>query len=1131
MSDSTDIFSLNTMTEEDSWAHGAATARAWLTGSLHAEDGLDASAEFDAQVSGRLGVEVAQALASVQAEASGVAHAGLRLQVGLPLDLFEGAGLVARLRAEASISGQVSVKVSLTAGALGTAVLDAVPDVARPYAELLLEELTVSAGVWGRGSFSVMATAELLSLISLFPSDGSAPGVTAHFRYGYGWLYGGGWGTVVNVGFDPDRIVDRLCGQISLDLAREIGKLTLSSGTGELEPWLLSICPTLVPAVLRLLVDIARLTMVDSSNVTLDSALGAFVVQVRPSVVSWLVDGLAKVASEALGAAGIPQLDEAARQVAWDAIDALTAARIDRRAETDVVLAAIKVAVDISNVLLASERDVVLPLVRCIAALTLLTGPRVSPDTLRGIFPDVGGDESQVDLVIRVLSAELEQVLIAHRVLPDWMTHLLGSTGDVLALILSDGATSVSENVSVVARLVHAVTTQVFPGGAWSTIMEQLPEDLRPAITGAVHVLDEFCADTTSTAETRGKVLREGLTVCLITLIGTPLAHIIETVANHGLRAVPGGFRDLADLVDQGNKIPPSLSWSWNQLAQAAVGITVGEPTALTLRKTAATIENWCDTVLPEELHFMTGSLKLRGVCEKIPIHGTAKALAEFRKNFLLDLAGHTARHVLASIEFSHREGLELVTTLTESLVKSVVRSIEVSAIAAFKAFEESIRIAESAATESQARADALERELAQKLAELTTGLRALGTAITNALDDVENQLVSHLLDSALRLGADRGVAMDILRTLVTAGINAVSGGITRGVRDFATSLARILNVAAEGLAATAASPNAPRGIRGILEGLNDAGAPPKVLVPIIVPIPNPFLPGILPDIQVKLFDIEIPSEIVGQLIITALFDVAGLGPLLDGLDMTVASVQATRIALDQTKALLDGEKTHEQRDALNRAAAFGPLAVTFTSPDAGSVTPAEGEITFRVDGVNRSFVQPEGAGLPESIPRRLVVRVNGRDVTDRVQWDADVRGLSGRLGFSSMAEGPATVFVSPPTCVSVAVTGGQLGGESVGATRVFVPPALPRSLVVECIVEAGHSHITMIGGSDSAGRRWSISMSDALQLHERGTRFYVRSQSGEIRPLVAVRSRAGRRYLRAGRGHGIRLNDLPRCK
>jgi hypothetical protein len=138
MSNSTDIFSLNTMTEEDSWAHGAATARAWFTGSLRAEDGLDASAEFDAQVSGRLGVEVAQALASVQAEASGAAHAGLRLQVGLPLDLFEGAGLVARLRAEASVSGQVSVKVSLTAGVLGTVVLDAVPEVARPYTELLL---------------------------------------------------------------------------------------------------------------------------------------------------------------------------------------------------------------------------------------------------------------------------------------------------------------------------------------------------------------------------------------------------------------------------------------------------------------------------------------------------------------------------------------------------------------------------------------------------------------------------------------------------------------------------------------------------------------------------------------------------------------------------------------------------------------------------------------------------------------------------------------------------------------------------------------------------------------------------------------------------------------------------------
>lgn len=1131
MSDRTDIFSLNTVTEEDSWAHGAATARAWLTGSLRAEDGLDVSAEFDAQVSGQLGVDVAQALASVQAEATGAAHAGLRLQVGLPLDLFEGAGLVASLRAEASVSGQVSVKVSLKAGALGTAVLEAVPEVARPYTELLLEELTVSAGVWGRASFSVMATAELVSTIALFPSDGSPPGVTAHFRYGYGWLYGGGWGTVVNVGLDPERVVDRLCGQISLDLAREIGKVTLSPQTGEFERWLLSICPTLVPAVLRLLVNLARATVTDSSNVTLDKALGSFVVQIRPLVVSWLIEGLAKVTSEALAAAGIPQLDEAARQVAWDAIDALTAARTDRRAETDVLLAAIKVAVDISEVLPASERDIVLPLVRCVTALTLLTGPRVSPDTIRGIFPNVGEDESQANLAIRVLTAELERVLIAHRVLPDWMTQLLGSAGEVLALILSSGTTNASDNVAVIARVVHAVTTQIFTGGAWSKIMDQLPEDLRPAITGAVHVLDEFCTDTTSDAETRGKILREGLTVCLVTLIGTPLAHIIETVANHGLRAVPGGFRDLADFVDQGNQIPPSLSWSWNQLAQAAVGITVGQPTALTLRKTAATVENWCETVLPEELRFTTGSLKLGGVCEKIPIQGTKKALAEFRKQFLLDLAEHTTRHVLNSIVFSHREGVELIATLTESLVKSVIRSIEVSAIVAFKAFEESIRIAEQATTEIQARADALERELAEKLAEFTTGLHGLATAIGDALDDVEKQLVSHLLDSALRLGADRGVAMDVLRTLVTAGINAVSGGLTHVVREFASTFARILKVAAESLAATAASPNAPRGIRGVLEELNDAGEPPKVLIPIIVTIPNPFLPGVLPGIQVKLFDIEIPSEIVGQLIVTALFDVTGLGPILDGLDATVASVQATRVALDQTKALLDGDQTRKQRDALERAAVSGPLAVTFISPDAGSVTPAEGEIAFRVDGVNRSFVKPEKEGLPASIPRRLIVRVNGRDVTDLVQWDADVRGLSGRLGFSSMAEGPATVFVSPPTCVSIAITSGQPGGASVGATRVFVPPALPRSLVVECIDETGHSRITKIGGKDEAGRRWSISMRDALRLHDRGTRFHVRTRTGELRPLGTARSRAGQRYLRTGRGHGTRLNDLPRCR
>ena len=84
--------------------------------------------------------------------------------------------------------------------------------------DIVLDEVTVGATVWARASFAAMVISELVAAIDLFPEDGSGPGVTAYFHYGFGWGYGAGWGVITNVGFDLKRMLRRMAGQAEIDL-------------------------------------------------------------------------------------------------------------------------------------------------------------------------------------------------------------------------------------------------------------------------------------------------------------------------------------------------------------------------------------------------------------------------------------------------------------------------------------------------------------------------------------------------------------------------------------------------------------------------------------------------------------------------------------------------------------------------------------------------------------------------------------------------------------------------------------------------------------------------------------------------------------------------------------------------
>ena len=82
MANELNIFEVSSETPTDQWAYGSAAARAWLTGSMRADDGLDFSGEFDAQFSAKFGADACSESAEITkkrthlAGAVGVAHPG-----------------------------------------------------------------------------------------------------------------------------------------------------------------------------------------------------------------------------------------------------------------------------------------------------------------------------------------------------------------------------------------------------------------------------------------------------------------------------------------------------------------------------------------------------------------------------------------------------------------------------------------------------------------------------------------------------------------------------------------------------------------------------------------------------------------------------------------------------------------------------------------------------------------------------------------------------------------------------------------------------------------------------------------------------------------------------------------------
>jgi hypothetical protein len=255
-----------------------------------------------------------------------------------------------------------------------------------------------------------------------------------------------------------------------------------------------------------------------------------------------------------------------------------------------------------------------------------------------------------------------------------------------------------------------------------------------------------------------------------------------------------------------------------------------------------------------------------------------------------------------------------------------------------------------------------------------------------------------------------------------------------------------------------------------------------------------------------------------------------------------VLTLRTTRGAHAQTGRLIEGRQdVAEQREALNKSKPTGKLSVEIISPEPSSATGPNGTIEFRLRGANLSFADPDSAGLPPRIPQRVRVLVNGRDVTDDVNWTEERSGLRGKLAYTTSARAWRTpargradnIFVIPPVAVLVAMTDGQ-GGDQGRAAWSFVPQALPTELIVSCIGRDRRDpdrSIDELGGLAS-GVKWRLALNDALALHDRGTRFFIKGPGDRLVPLhVVTASRDSARHFQAMPNKGAVLTELPDCK
>jgi hypothetical protein len=210
---SANLFSISTSSPGEARAHGAALAYGRARAGFTLHRGIDAQVSFEAQA--HADADVRDAIAGGIAGGVDVG-AGLGLRLAFPLDLFEEAGVVARLQAEAEAAAYVQAQLGLELAPLRELVRARFEGPMRELCDIFLEEAALEAGVWARAAFAAELLAEATLTGSLVPSQDGRAGFSFSVQYAAGVGFGSGVTFLANIGFqDPRRLLDRLSDRLA----------------------------------------------------------------------------------------------------------------------------------------------------------------------------------------------------------------------------------------------------------------------------------------------------------------------------------------------------------------------------------------------------------------------------------------------------------------------------------------------------------------------------------------------------------------------------------------------------------------------------------------------------------------------------------------------------------------------------------------------------------------------------------------------------------------------------------------------------------------------------------------------------------------------------------------------------
>lgn len=155
-----ELFSLGATTPSNSFAHASAYVQASAQVEWSTRRGIDLTAGFDLQ--GRVEAEAGDSGVGASFAAGVDVSGALAVQAALPIDLFsaDGAGLVARLQAKLAVTAFVSAVLTLDRSVFEGQLRAEFGEPMSSLLDIVLEELDIEAGLWGRASLAIEAVGE-----------------------------------------------------------------------------------------------------------------------------------------------------------------------------------------------------------------------------------------------------------------------------------------------------------------------------------------------------------------------------------------------------------------------------------------------------------------------------------------------------------------------------------------------------------------------------------------------------------------------------------------------------------------------------------------------------------------------------------------------------------------------------------------------------------------------------------------------------------------------------------------------------------------------------------------------------------------------------------------------------------